>query len=299
VTFERTRFAPAPTGRLHLGHLVNAIFVWGLAARFDADVVLRVEDHDRQRSRPEFERQLLDDLDWLGFVPDVFHTSSFRAGVCASRQSDRAALYADVAARLAARGLLYGCTCTRQEIAERTGRSGGAYPGLCRDRGIRLDEAPTWRVRMDTDDVSFVDLLHGTVRQNPTATHGDLAIRDRHGNWTYMFAVVVDDAEQQIDLVVRGNDLLEATGAQIALARLIGRGVPPAFAHHPLILKTPDQKLSKADGDTAIRELAARGASAAELIGRAAHLAGLIDHARQVPAAAVGALLSSLQLASA
>src|SRR5690606_450856 len=102
---HHTRFAPAPTGYLHLGHLVNAIFVWGLAARLGADVLLRIEDHDRQRSRPDFEQQLLDELDWLGFAPDRFPTSAFRAGVCASRQSDRHQVYADAAARLAADGL--------------------------------------------------------------------------------------------------------------------------------------------------------------------------------------------------
>lgn len=295
---HHTRFAPAPTGYLHLDHLVNAIFVWGLAARLGADVLLRIEDHDRQRSRPDFEQQLLDDLDWLGFAPDRFPTSAFRAGVCASRQSDRHQVYADAAARLAADGLLYGCTCTRHDIAERTGRSGGRYPGTCRDRGVPLDEAPAWRVRIDADAVGFVDLLRGPVRQNPAATHGDVAIRDRHGNWTYMFAVVVDDMAQQIDLVVRGSDLLGATGSQIALARLIGRDRPAAFAHHPLILKSPDQKLSKADGDTAVRELARQGASPAELIGRAAHLAGLLDRPTPVPASAVAELVAAVQLAS-
>src|SRR5690606_6250688 len=99
-----TRFAPAPTGLLHLGHVVNAIFVWGLARQLGGRVLLRIEDHDRQRSRPAFEAQLLDDLDWLGFVPDIYPTADFRRGPCPSRQSDRDAIYAAVARRLAAEG---------------------------------------------------------------------------------------------------------------------------------------------------------------------------------------------------
>ena len=293
-----TRFAPAPTGLLHLGHVVNAIHVWGLAARLGGRVLLRIEDHDRQRARADFEARLLEDLDWLGFEPDLFPTAAFRAGPCEARQSDRGHLYAGVAAQLAADGHLYGCTCTRQEIARRTGQAGAAYPGWCRDRGIPLEPGVTWRVRLDTGEVGFVDLLEGPARQDPSRTHGDVAVRDRHGNWTYMFAVVVDDLLQGIDLVVRGADLHDSTGTQIALARLIGRTKPPAFAHHPVVLKSSGLKLSKADGDTGIAELRRAGWSPARVIGEAAGLAGLAPSAASRTAAEAGALVAGLQLAS-
>ena len=110
-----TRFAPAPTGLLHLGHVASAIYVWGLAAQAGAQVLLRIEDHDRQRTRPEFERQLLDDVDWLGFVPDRFPTDAFRAGRCDSRQSDRGDSCDSIARDLAARGLVCGCLCSRRD----------------------------------------------------------------------------------------------------------------------------------------------------------------------------------------
>ena len=112
-----TRFAPAPTGYLHLGHVVNALYVWEWGRRQGADVLLRIEDHDRQRARPEYERAILDDLDWLGFVPDRYPTSTFRQGPCESRQSDRESIHGRFAAGLIARGLVYGCTCTRQDLA--------------------------------------------------------------------------------------------------------------------------------------------------------------------------------------
>ena len=130
-----TRFAPAPTGYLHLGHVVNAMHVWGLAQALDGRVLLRVEDHDRQRCRPEFEAALLDDLDWLGLRPrPASRPAAFRAGACDGRQSDRDAIYRAAAAGLAARGLVYGCRCTRRDLeAAGAGDAGELrYPGTCR-----------------------------------------------------------------------------------------------------------------------------------------------------------------------
>jgi glutamyl-Q tRNA(Asp) synthetase len=286
-----TRFAPAPTGPLHLGHVVNALYVWGLARRIDADVLLRIEDHDAQRSRRAFETALLDDLDWLGFVPDRYPTDTFRAGRCASRQSDRHDIYAAAAERLRAAGLVYGCVCTRQEIAARqTVDVGGQirYPGTCRSRGIPPGDAVTWRVRVDPGDETFVDLLHGPITQDAASTLGDVAIRDRRGNWTYTFAVVVDDLAQEVTLVIRGDDLRDATAGQIRLARLLGRERPATFAHHPLVMKSPTQKLSKADGDTGIRVLRLAGWTAPAVIGHAAMLAGLVQASIEVEAADAG-----------
>jgi glutamyl/glutaminyl-tRNA synthetase len=270
-----TRFAPAPTGYLHLGHVVNALYVWEWGRQQGAEVLLRIEDHDRQRARPEYERGILDDLDWLGFAPDRYPTSAFRQGPCASRQSDRDAIYRRAAAGLIARGLVYGCTCTRQDLVRaRAGDASGpgtlVYPGTCRDRGIVPVDGVTWRVRLDDTVERFDDAWCGSCEQSPAREHGDVVIRDRRGNWTYQFAVTVDDDEQGIDLVVRGRDLLGSTGLQIALRRLIGRHTPARFAHHALVMKTVDRKLSKSDGDTGVRDLRARHWSAARVL----------DHAR-------------------
>ena len=248
----RTRFAPAPTGWLHLGHVLNAEYVWGSGAQ----VILRIEDHDRERCRPEYDAGIVEDLDWLGYQPDG----------PVVRQSERDAIYRDAAAVLAAQGLVYGCDCSRRDIAG--GGSGGPkrsalqelrYTGRCRDRGIPLTDGVGWRVRIDPGVERFVDGILGPQTQDPSAQCGDVLIRDRLGNWTYQFVAAVDDFRQDIDLVIRGVDLLASTGRQIRLARLLGRATPPEFRHHPLIMKSPDQKLSKSDGDTGVRDLRARG----------------------------------------
>jgi glutamyl/glutaminyl-tRNA synthetase len=274
-----TRFAPAPTGHLHLGHVVNAIHVWGLARRLGGRVLLRIEDHDRQRCRPEYEASILDDLDWLGLEPDVFPTAAFRAGSCPGRQSDREAGYRQAIAELGARRLVYGCRCTRREIE--TAGDGVAselrYPGTCRPLELPLVDGLGWRLVVEPGAVRFDDAVHGPTIHDPAAQCGDLLLRDRLGNWTYQFAVAVDDTAQAIDLVVRGDDLCASTGRQILLARLLGRPTPPVFAHHGLVMKSATQKLSKSDGDTGVRELRAAGWTATRVLGTAAHAVGLID----------------------
>lgn len=289
-----TRFAPAPTGFLHLGHVANALLVWGVARALGGRVLLRVEDHDRQRCRPEYERALLDDLDWLGFVPDRFPTDGYRAGPCDGRQSDHDAVYREATAALAAAGLLYGCACSRREIEE-AGAPGGdelRYPGSCRARGLPLAADLAWRVRLPEGEVRFDDALLGPQRQTPAAQCGDLAIRDRRGNWTYQLAVVVDDLRQGVSLVVRGQDLLASTGRQILLARLLGRSEPPAFLHHGLLWKAPERKLSKADGDTGVRSLRAAGWRPERVLGEAAHRLGLLPEPAPVAAPEAAALLA-------
>jgi glutamyl-Q tRNA(Asp) synthetase len=262
-----TRFAPAPTGWLHLGHVRNAQHVWDIARARGARVLLRIEDHDRERCRPEYEAGILDDLDWLGFRPDVYPTDCFRAGPCEGRQSDRDAVYREALEMLRARGLVYGCDCSRRT-------TGSVYSGRCRTRGLPLADDVGWRVRMDGGEETFDDLLLGPQRQDPSRQCGDVLLRDRLGNWTYQFAVTVDDWRQGIDLVVRGVDLLDSTGRQIRLARLLGREAPPVFAHHPLIMKTPQQKLSKADGDTGVRDLRANGWTAEQVMAAARKAGG-------------------------
>lgn len=257
-----TRFAPAPTGWLHLGHVLNAEYVWERARAAGGRVLLRIEDHDRSRARAEFEAGILDDLDWLGYRADIHPTHEFRAGRCDGRQSDRDHVYRQALDALRAKGLVYGCDCSRRAVASEATDDAAAelrYGGRCRDRNLPVADGYGWRVRMDPGVEVFEDVRLGEQRQDPSRQCGDVLLRDRHGSWTYQFAVTVDDWTQGIDLVVRGTDLLPSTGRQIRIGRLLGRERPPRFFHHPLIMKTPQQKLSKSDGDTGVRDLRARG----------------------------------------
>ena len=264
----RTRFAPAPTGYLHLGHVVNAVWVWGLARRFGGTVVLRVEDHDRVRSRPEYEAALREDLAWLGFEPDEE----------VPRQSARGKRYGAAMAELG--DLVYPCVCSRKTIratVKRLGREEGdeiRYPGTCRQKRVDPGRTQVRRLRLEPEAISFGDLLLGPQIQVPAEQCGDLAIRDRDGHWSYPFAVVVDDFDQAIDVVIRGADLLASTGRQIQLSRLLGRPEPPHFLHHPLVLGPDGRKLSKSNRDTGLRELRAAGWSAQRVLAEAARLGG-------------------------
>jgi glutamyl-tRNA synthetase/glutamyl-Q tRNA(Asp) synthetase len=252
-----TRFAPAPTGHLHLGHVVNALFVWGWARRHQARVLLRIEDHDRERSHLEYEASILEDLAWLGFAADGLPV----------RQSERSAVYEGALGKLRRRGLVYACECSRREILAATGSEGELrYNGTCANKDLEERPGLALRVRLPRSEEHFEDLLLGPQRQTPADQCGDLLVRDRRGFWTYQFAVTVDDFDQEVTHVIRGQDLLSSTGRQIQLARMLGRTRPPRYLHHPLVMKTRDQKVSKSDGDTGIRDLRARGLSASDVI---------------------------------
>jgi glutamyl-tRNA synthetase/glutamyl-Q tRNA(Asp) synthetase len=306
-----TRFAPAPTGHLHLGHIVNAIYVWGVARACDekSRVLLRIEDHDRHRSRRAFESAILEDLAWLGFIADG----------PVVRQSERAALYEAALDQLRQRGLVYACGCSRSEIAAGGGQASDGvqadgdvgngfqaardagdglqavpselrYPGTCAGKRLPESKGVGVRVRLEPTVERFDDWRLGPQEQRPSEQCGDLLARDREGNWTYQFAAVVDDWLQGVTLVIRGDDLLASTGRQIQLARMLGRGDPPAFLHHSLVMKTPTQKLSKSDGDSGIRDLRFKGWTAERVIGHAAALAGLVNVARPLGAEDVAGL---------
>jgi glutamyl-Q tRNA(Asp) synthetase len=247
--------------------VVNALYVWGMARAVNGRVLLRIEDHDRRRSRPEFEAAILDDLDWLGFVPDHPSTDAFRRGPCSGRQSDRTAIYEDALNGLRRRGLVYACECSRRDIAQ--GDAELRYQGTCADKNLAEGSGRALRIRLEPVVETFVDLRHGPQAQCPAQQCGDLLARDRDGNWSYQFAATVDDFEQAVTVVIRGDDLLPSTGRQIQLARLLGRAKPPRFYHHPLVMKSAGQKLSKADHDTSIRSLREQGLPAGEVIARA------------------------------
>ena len=182
---------------------------------------------------------------------------------------------------------MYGCDCTRSTFAARAKAAGGRSwtgpecPGGCQKRGL---DGPVLRVVLGDGSEAWTDALAGPST-GPVAPAGDQPIRDRHGNWTYGFCVVVDDLRQDIDLIVRGADLLETTPTQIRLARILGRSSPPAFLHHPLMRRPDGSKLSKSAGDTGVRELRAAGVSAVEVIAQASSATGFAVWIRDVPPA--------------
>jgi glutamyl/glutaminyl-tRNA synthetase len=275
-----TRFAPAPSGYLHLGHVANALWTWGLARAVGGRVLLRIEDHDRVRSRPVYDAAILEDLAWLGFEPDV--------GPVRQSSPDALAAYAAACDRLTDGGFVYGCACTRSTFTAWVASNGQPWsgpgcPGACRERELA---GPVLRVALGDGSEAWADALVGPCADAVAGAAGDLAIRDRDGNWTYGFCVVVDDLRQGVGLVVRGMDLLPATAGQIRLGHLLGRGSPPVFAHHRLIHRPDGTKLSKSAGDTGVRALRAAGRSREEVLEMAANVTGWVRSTSSVPAPA-------------
>ena len=256
---------------------MNAVYVWGVARALGGTVQLRIEDHDRIRCRPEYERALLDDLDWLGFVPDEGRRPL-------DRQSDRSFAYEQAVQRLALSDHVYACRCSRRDIG------GDRYDGRCRTRGVPMGRGTGVRVAVAAGVERFNDLALGWMEQDPSGQAGDLLLKDRDGHWTYQLAVTVDDLHQKITLVIRGDDLLSSTGRQVRLGRMLGRLEPPRFLHHPLVIGARGEKLSKSARDTGIRELRALGLSPAAVIGRAAAAVGLVASATDVTATEVAQL---------
>lgn len=293
----RTRFAPAPTGLLHLGHLVNALHVWGLAMARGGVVSLRIEDHDRARCRERYEDALLEDLEWLGLEPDRFEGRSFRADRQShpARQSNQGARYEAALEALDRQALIFPCRCTRRDIERVSPHAEGeepCYPGTCRNGAVAPASTLARRFRMPAEPVTFSDLRLGVQRQHPAMQCGDVLLRDRLGQWTYQCAVVVDDMAHDVDVVIRGEDLLASTGRQFLMARALARPTAPHVLHHALVRHPDGRKLSKAFGDTGLRDLRAAGWTREALFGHAAHLAGLIAKARPLALDDVAALFA-------
>lgn len=261
------------------------IHVWGLASRHAARVDIRIEDHDRQRCRPEFQEHLRADLAWLGFGPTQGGRWSIQ-----SQQSDR---YSIALERLRSQGLIYACRCSRKVIEFEPGASEGRYPGLCRDLALPESGETSLRVQLPDEAIGFHDARHGWQSHRPSAQCGDFVVRDRHGNWTYQFAVVVDDMQDGVDWIIRGDDLLASTGRQLLLARLLGRTQPISFYHHPLILNPDGTKLSKSEVAAPIGQLRDEGVSAGEVLARAARLCGLKTPTNALSVADLGALFEA------
>lgn len=248
------RFAPSPSGELHVGNLRTAILAWLFAKSTGRDFLLRVEDLDRARSGAEAEQ--LRDLKAVGV--------SWDAAVV--RQTERGPLYEEAIERLTAEGRTYECFCTRREIQEAPSAPHspqGAYPGTCRrlseaEREIRRASRPaSIRLRSDVDEWAVEDQLHGHY----VGVVDDFVLRRNDHVMAYNLAVVVDDAAQGIDHVVRGDDLLPSTPRQAYLATLLGLTVPQ-YAHVPLVVNHDGVRLAKRDGAVTLGDLAAVGVSA-------------------------------------
>ena len=279
----RGRFAPSPTGDLHLGSAAAGLIAWLLARSVGASFVLRVEDIDTPRVvRGMVERQL-DDLRWLGLDwdegPDVGGPFAPYA------QSERFELYEEALADLGRRGLTYLCDCSRAEVARvasapHVGEEGPRYPGLCRAFGMRergWKRPPAVRLRVPDDAVITVhDRFQGEVVQDVARAVGDFVLKRGDGVYSYQLAVVVDDLAMRIGEVVRAVDLLDSAPRQVLLARLLG-GTPPSFAHLPLVLAHDGARLAKRAHGVPIRNRRDAGQSAASLVAELAWLLGLID----------------------
>lgn len=263
----RVRFAPSPTGELHVGNARTALFNWIFARQCGGVFILRIEDTDRLRTSSAFEAHLLDDLKWLGIDWDEGPGTGGSYGPY--RQSERLDLYRDCLGRLVADNRVYPCYCTEEELeAERaeliSRRLMPRYMGKCRrlsdeerDRLTDTGRLPVWRFRVDTGAIAFDDLIRGEMAFQGDAI-GDFIIVRSNGTPAYNFAVVADDHAMEISHVIRGEDHLSNTASQILLYRALGF-TPPVFAHHALILGKDHAKLSKRHGAVSVREFRRRG----------------------------------------
>ncbi len=254
-----TRFAPSPTGELHLGHLLHVVWLWGVAEALGAEIVVRMEDHDRSRCTTAFERSILEDLAWLGFTTTHPSLQSLTSSPSPYRQSDTPERYQAAFDALAARGLLYGCTCTRADLGEPGADGERHYRGTCRGQPVDRTGRTVVRVMLPDDQTTVTDLRLGQLRQHPAREHGDPVIRDAQGQWTYQFCVVVDDLHHGVNLMVRGEDLVTSTGRQFLLGQLLGRTTPFVTVHHPLLYARDGRKLSKRDRSETVRAMRERG----------------------------------------
>ncbi len=292
MTSYRGRFAPSPSGWLHLGNARTALFAWARARTAGGAFVVRVEDLDAPRTRPEAVLGNLDELAWLGLDWDE---GPDRGGPHAPYlQSLRTPLYEAALARLVRAGHVYECFLTRREVAELAGGPAGVddagegpqaaparvYGPAHRDLNAAVapgrraaGRAPSLRFSVPATTVAFHDAVQGTVRVDLAAEVGDFVVRRSDGRYAYQLAVVVDDAAMGVTEVARGADLLPSTAAQLVLYEALGLA-PPSFAHVGLLLGEDGEKLSKRGGDLSLRELRRAGADPAAVLGGLAHTLG-------------------------
>ena len=293
------RFAPSPSGRMHLGNVMSALLCWLSARSAGGRLVLRIEDIDPERSRDEYARLIVEDLRFLGLDWDEGEGAGGAHGPY--RQSGRTPVYEEALRRLDAMGLLYPCFCSRAELHDVTRAPHASdgrliYGGRCRNLNaqeraeLSARRRPSLRLRVPDETVRFVDGLCGPQAQNLREECGDFIVRRSDGAFAYQLAVVVDDIAMGVTQVVRGRDLLDSTPRQLYLYRLLGAR-PPAYYHVPLLLAPDGRRLSKRERDLDMGALRARY-GAEEILGRLAFLTGLRETAAPVEARALAETFS-------
>lgn len=275
------RFAPSPSGRLHLGNLGCSLLAWLSAKSKGGKIVLRIEDLDAVRCPRSFADQIEEDLDYLGLTWDA--GGSTGGPDMPYYQSECGSIYDKAYAQLEEKGLVYPCFCSRAALhaASAPHRSDGdvIYPGTCRNlseeerAAKRLKKAPAVRVIVPDGDIAFVDGHLGAYSENLARDCGDFVVRRGDGVYAYQLAVTVDDARMGITEVVRGADLLSSTPRQLYLYQTLGL-TAPSFYHCPLLLAPGGRRLSKRDGDDSLENLRAKY-SAHEIIGKLAYVYGI------------------------
>ena len=276
------RFAPSPSGRIHLGNILCCLLAWLSARQKGGRVILRIEDLDTARCPRRYGEQMCRDIQWLGLDWDEGPVIGGPSGPY--EQSRRTALYQAALERLEAQGLVYPCFCTRAELhaASAPHREDGqvVYPGTCRgltaeqaaERARRTGRAPALRLWVPEEEITFIDGHMGEYGEWLPEDCGDFLLRRSDGMFAYQLAVVVDDAAMGVTEVVRGADLLASTPRQLLLYRLLGLEAP-AFYHFPLLLGSDGQRLSKRNADAGLDALGERY-TASEILGKLAYLAG-------------------------
>ena len=274
------RFAPTPSGRMHLGNVFAALIAWLSVKSRDGYMVLRMEDLDTQRTKAEYAETLRNDLRWLGLTWDLE----------TAPQSERSFVYDRYFEKLQDMGLLYPCYCTRSQLhnvnAPHLSDGTYVYAGTCRNltpaERAAFDRAPAWRVRVPDKVWTVEDKLQGRYTENLSTDCGDFVVRRADGVYVYQLAVTVDDGEAGVTEVVRGRDLLSSAPRQMYLQELFGFS-HPEYGHVPMLLAPDGRRLSKRDGDLDLGALQKR-MSAETLLGSLACSAGLLEKPEKISA---------------
>jgi glutamyl-tRNA synthetase len=270
------RFAPTPSGRMHLGNVFSFLIAWLSVKNRNGHILLRMEDLDTQRTSDEFAEILRQDLLWLGLKWDEETPA----------QSKRSPVYDRYFEKLMDEGLLYPCFCTRSQLhsvnAPHLSDGTYVYPGTCRHLSEKPNKPHSWRVTVPEKMWEFQDLLQGDYRQNLATDCGDFVVRRADGVYVYQLAVTVDDGESGVTEVVRGVDLLSSAPRQMYLQQIFG--FPhPQYGHVPLLLAPDGRRLSKRDKDLDLGELR-KYLSPEQLLGSLAHTAGLLERYEPISA---------------
>ena len=282
------RFAPTPSGRMHLGNVFAALIAWLSVRSQNGQLVLRMEDLDTQRTSADFASVLRDDLRWLGLDWDVETPP----------QSQRSAVYDRYFEKMADLGLLYPCYCTRSQLhsvnAPHLSDGTYVYAGTCRDlteiQRAAFDRKPAWRVKVPDKVWSITDLVQGDYSLNLATDCGDMVVRRADGVYVYQLAVTVDDGEAGVTEVVRGMDLLSSAPRQMYLQELLGFA-HPTYGHVPMLLAPDGRRLSKRDKDLDLGVLRQRITPEA-LIGTLAYASGLIERNEAISARELASIFS-------